>query len=120
MKGTAVDWIRYWGRPRVFRQMEPGQWAVVCTRDGKRSVVEAPAQLIQKRVWKSAHGVAYAYLVFEVPSGAVDVPLGRFRRKVRKLVPPLNSARPRTRAIADRRVADEILSWWTPAARWRA
>jgi hypothetical protein len=117
--GTEVTWIRYSRRPRAFRVMEPGQWAIACFQEGAGRVVEAPAQLIQKRLWRSRRGKSYAYLLFEVPSGGEDVALTAFRRKVRKHMPELDSSRPRTRAIADQRVADQILGLWTPSGKWR-
>jgi hypothetical protein len=119
-KGTEVGWIRYGSVPRVYREMEPGQWAVCCFGARGARIVEAPAQLIRKRIANAARGRRYAYLFFEVPERDSGVSLGRFRRRVRALVPSLNSDSPRTQPIGDRRVADDILSWWTPTGHWRS
>ena len=117
--GAEVTWIRYRRRSKMFQQIEPGQWAISCIREGSGRVVEAPGQLIQKRLRRSGRGTPYAFLFLEVPLNAQSVSLGAFRRRVRTVVPELDSPGPRTRPISDQRAADEILRLWTPSGKWR-
>lgn len=112
---THVNSIRYTVKPKYVDSIRIGDWIIGCfhNKDGKYDVY-APVQVIGGETYSRDDGKSSYLLLYEEPRSLLEMTLNEFRRKVRKLVPSLDTDRPRTKAIEDRGTADDIIRLFTP------
>lgn len=121
-KSTHVDYSHFSYKPRFFKQIRTGDWLVNCILDkqaGRREVC-CPRQVIGQTSVPAKGGKRKYLLLSEAPDKEQVIPLGRFRKKVRKILPRLDNESPRTSPIVNTKAADLILSLWTPTGRVRS
>ncbi len=115
---SYVDYIHWSYEPSFLRHLRSGDWVVACMTDGERSPdVWAPERVLGVEKYDRGRGKLRYLLLLEAPKGIESIPLGQFRRRIRKLVPELDRTSPRTRAIRNEEDADAVLRLWTRLGR---
>jgi len=117
-KGTSVDTNHYPKWAARLSHLRIGDWIINCIRDsdGNRHVY-APQQVLGLENYPRGQGKKRYLLLSEAPDAGQAMTLASFRRRVRSLIPELDSDCPRTRPIANAVDADAILRIWTPGGR---
>jgi hypothetical protein len=116
---TSVTWVRFEKRPKFLDYVRDGDWVIECTTDGGPRYVTAPAQVLYQDQWISPRGKTHEMLMLECLNDGAEMPLSRFRKRIRRFEPKLDNENPRTRAIENDEHADLILRLWTPSGRLR-
>jgi len=121
-KGTYVEYSHFSYKPRFFKQIRMGDWLVNCTLDKEtgRREVSCPQQIIGQSSVPAKGGKRKYLLLSEASNNGKVMPLGRFRRKIRKILPRLDKKSPRTSPIFNHKAADFILGLWTPGGRFKS
>ena len=118
VKGTIADFTHYGTKPNYFSHIRAGDWVVTCIADGiGNRFVHAPRQVLGQERYARGGGKQRHLLLSEAPTRAQEMSFTAFRRKIRRIVPRLDSKQPRTTAIQNSEAADFILSLWTPGGR---
>ncbi len=117
-KGTHADYVHNAIKPRYFDDIRIGDWIVTCVADcdGLRDV-HSPQQVIGHGSYSRGQGKRRYLLLSEAPDRGESMPLSQFRRRIRSVVPKLDTPRPRTMAITNIEAADKILGLWTASGR---
>ena len=119
---TSITWIRFSSKhkPKFLDKLHEGEWAIRCIKEGKSRSVFAPSQIIEQKLFISRENKQRYWMLFmEEVNDSDDMPLHRFRRRVKNLIPNLDRASPRTRAINDPQVADTVKRFWTVNGKLR-
>ena len=117
-KGTRVDFTHYPRKPVYFSHIRAGDWIVLCIADsGSKRFVHAPQQVLGMESYPRGDGKKRYLLLSEAPDNGQEITLAQFRPRVRRLVPKLDTERPRTMAIESIESADAILKFWTAGGR---
>lgn len=114
---TTVSWIRYSRVPKFLAQLCLGDWVVDCMKDGPGRYVGPPKQVLGLNEWVSSRDKRYTLLLLESPIDGESMTLTRFRKRISRIQPELDRPNPRTKAIVNQSVADDILRLWTPTGR---
>lgn len=117
-KGTYVNYSHYAAKPRYFSDIRIGDWVVACIADsdGQRDV-HPPEQVIGQDSYPRGKGKRRYLLLSEAPDQGQVMRLSQFRRRIRSMLPKLDTNQPRTAPITDGDAADFILGLWTATGR---
>jgi hypothetical protein len=115
---TSVDYNHYPSKPRYFSNIRVGDWVVdsILESDGTR-FVHAPEQVLGQESYSRGRRKRRYLLLIEEHNDSEKMAFRKFRERVKRIVPKLDTNRPRTMPIEDMAAADQILALWTPTGR---
>ena len=116
---TFVDCSHFSNRPKFLKKIRPGDWFVTCVLDktnGKREV-NCPEQVMSLDNIPAKKGKRTYILLSEALLRGQAIPLARFRKKIRRILPRLDKDSPLTTPIINNNSADFILNLWTASGR---
>lgn len=116
-KPTCFYWHK---RPRMANELEKGDWIIQCMTWKDKSIsVLPPGQFLRHDHWPRTNAPGKERWMFHlaVPRRGTAMSWEEFRRVTKPLFGFKSSSTPRTMAVRDVAMADELLRLWTPNGR---